>query len=137
MAVDTESERERRGTTLSLREQQDLGNIPLSSLAVKPGPGGLLCKAASLYPGREQHPRQWCFALLGAQQPQLPMSCSDAQHTGVTGCLQDSSLVLHLNMVYSLPTQNYIIFIHRNVPHLFSPIGGKQEKWVWGQTISF
>jgi len=81
MAVDTEPERERRGTTLSLREQQDLGNIPLSSLAVKPGPGGLLCKAASLYPGREQHPRQWCFALLGAQQPQLPMSCSDA-HRG-------------------------------------------------------
>lgn len=53
MAVDTKPERERRGTTLSLREQEDLGNIPLSSLAVKTGPEGLLCIAASLYPGKE------------------------------------------------------------------------------------
>lgn len=54
MAVDTKPARERRGTTLSLREQQDLGNIPPSSFASRTGPGGLFCRAASLCPSNRR-----------------------------------------------------------------------------------
>jgi len=102
MAVDTKPARERRGTTLSLRQQQDLGKIPPSSFASRTGPGGLFRRAASPRPSNRENngPRQLCLALLGTGQPWISTSCSDAH--GVTGCLQDSRLV-RLNGEQSLP----------------------------------
>lgn len=88
MAVDTKPERERRGITLSLREQQNLGNIPLFLFCWQGWPRRIALQSSFSLPQRlgEQWSRQLCFALLGAGQPWLAVPCRDAPGlpTGLT-----------------------------------------------------
>lgn len=151
MAVDTKPARERRGTTLSLREQQDLGNIPPSSFASRTGPGGLFCRAASLCPSnrRTMGPGScawpcWMPGSLGSPYHAAMHTAACKTHARCVWMENSHSFLnrafCDIDMVWNLSTPNYIPCFHSQK---HSPFGKAEEGFrvarvflTWGWSVT-
>lgn len=148
MAVDTKPARERRGTTLSLREQQGLGNSSPSSFASRTGPGGLLHRAAPVHPSSRRNDgpgsHAWpCWELGSPDSPPHVVTRSDGLPAGLTlhafGYRAVAPTWQSLSWFrYGLKPANPKLYPLLSFTEPFPiHLGGKQQKQALGWPVSF